>query len=303
MSLKGIKTKIKATERINKVTKAMEAVSAVKMRKSQETALAGRSYASAAVSILSRLASSTYVQNHPLFTKREGKRLLVLVITSDKGLAGSLNAGVLKAIDKQIHLASPDVSLVDVYAIGKKGRDYFQNRGPNVIGYTENKQDAIPVELIQDVTDILTTRFIEGEYSECLVAYSRFNSTFEQIPTVRNLLPLTLESLEEVVGDIIPQTGKYSDTEKGSAPVYTVEPSPEEVLEVLIPKLLSVGVYHLLLESKASEHSARMVAMKSASDKSKEVKQELTLQFNRARQAVITSEVSEIIGGIEAMAQ
>jgi F-type H+-transporting ATPase subunit gamma len=303
MSLKSIKTKIKATERINKVTKAMEAVSAVKMRKSQETALNGRGFASAAVGILSRLSGSQYVKNHPLFNKRDGKKVLMLVLTSDKGLAGSLNAGVLKAAESAMHLRSPDASLVDVYAIGKKGRDYFRNRGPEVIGYTENKHDDIEIELIQDVADILTTRFIEGEYRECLVAYSKFSSTFEQVPTVRTLLPLSVDSLQEIVEDITPEKGKYSEEKSGAAPVYTVEPSPEEVLEVLIPKLLSVGIYHLLLEGKASEHSARMVAMKSASDKSKEVKQELTLKFNRARQAVITNEVSEIIGGIEAMAQ
>jgi len=302
MSLKDIKSKIKATERINKVTKAMEAVSAVKMRKSQETALKGRSYATAAVSILSRLAGSSFVKNHPMFVKRSGKKLLVLVITSDKGLAGSLNAGVLKATEALINLKSPDSSLVDVYAIGKKGRDYFRNRGPKIIGYTENKNDDIELELIRDVADVLTTEFIGGDYHECVVAYSRFNSTFEQIPTARTLLPLSIESLSKIVEDIAPKTGKWSEQENKEAPVYTVEPSPEEVLEVLIPKLLSIGIYHLLLEGKASEHSARMVAMKSASDKSKEVKQELNLKFNRARQSVITREVSEIIGGIEAMA-
>jgi F-type H+-transporting ATPase subunit gamma len=302
MSLKSIKSKIKATERINKVTKAMEAVSAVKMRKGQETALKGRAYASAAVSILSRLAGSAFVKNHPMFVKRTGKRLLVLLLTSDKGLAGSLNGGVLKAAEAAIRLKSPDSSLVDVYAVGKKGRDYFRNRGPKIVGYTENKSDDIELELIQDVADVLTTQFLEGEYHECIVAYSRFNSTFEQVPTVRTLLPLSDSALTDIVKDIAPKTGRWSDIENKEAPIYTVEPSPEEVLEVLIPKLLAIGIYHLLLEGKASEHSARMVAMKSASDKSREVKQELNLKFNRARQSVITREVSEIIGGIEAMA-
>jgi F-type H+-transporting ATPase subunit gamma len=302
MSLKDIKSKIKATERINKVTKAMEAVSAVKMRKSQEAALGGRSYAAAAVGILSRLADGSFVKNHPMFVERTGKKMLVLLLTSDKGLAGSLNAGVLKAAEAAIKLRSPDLSLVDIYAIGKKGRDYFKSRGPEIIGYTENKNDDVELEVIQDVADVLTTKFVEGEYGECVVAYSRFNSTFEQVPTVRSLLPLSAQSLQDIVSDIAPKAGKWSNTETKEAPVYTVEPSPEEVLEVLIPKLLSIGIYHLLLEGKASEHSARMVAMKSASDKSKEVKQELNLKFNRARQSVITREVSEIIGGIEAMA-
>ncbi|MBL1434389.1 ATP synthase F1 subunit gamma [Candidatus Wolfebacteria bacterium] len=302
MSLKSIKSKIKATERIHKVTKAMEAVSAVKMRKSQKTALSGRSYATAAVSILSRFAGGAFVKNHPMFVTRTGKKFLMLVITSDKGLAGSLNAGVLKAAETSIKLKSPDTSLVHIYAIGKKGRDYFRNRGPEIVGYTENKDDGVEMELIQDVVDVLTTRFVSGEYHECVVVCSRFNSTFEQIPTVRTLLPLSSESLSKIVSDIAPKEGKWSGEEKSKIPVYTVEPSPEEVLEVLIPKLLAIGIYHLLLEGKASEHSARMVAMKGASDKSSEVKQELKLTFNRARQSVITREVSEIIGGIEAMA-
>lgn len=302
MSLKSIKNKIRATERINKVTKAMEAVSAVKMRKSQETALAGRSYATAAVSILSRLSGGNFAKSHPMFQERTGKRLLLLVLTSDKGLAGSLNAGVLKRAEGVINLKSPDSSLVDVYAIGKKARDYFRNRGPEIIGYAENKNDDIELSVIQDTVDVLTTKFIAGEYHECVVVYSKFNSTFEQIPTAHKLLPLSVDSLTDIVKDIAPKTGRWSDIEAKEPPVYTVEPSPEEVLEVLIPKLLAIGIYHLLLEGKASEHSARMVAMKSASDKSKEVKQELNLKFNRARQAVITREVSEIIGGIEAMA-
>lgn len=303
MALKNIKNQIKATERINKVTKAMEAVSAVKMRKSQEVALGGRPYAEAAAAILSRLAGSEYVKAHPLFLPRNGKKTLAVVLTSDKGLAGSLNAGVLKAAERSFHTLSPDASLIDVYAVGRKARDYFKNRIPTVIGYVENKQDDIPFELVEGIVDEITTRFLTGEYSECVIAYSRFNSTFEQIPTVRTLLPLSVSSLEEIVADIVPTTGKYSEQKKGDVPVYTVEPSPEEVLEVLIPKLVAISVYHLLLEGKASEHSARMVAMKSASDKSKEVKQSLTLSYNRARQAVITREVSEIIGGIEAMAQ
>ena len=304
--LKHIKGKIQATERTHKVTRAMEAVSAVKMRKTQEAALAGRSYAAAAASIIARLAGSEYQEQHPLFQKREGNRILVLSITSDKGLAGSVNASVLRKLDMAAKQYSPDRSLVDVYAVGKKGKEYFTHRGARIIASAENAQDAIAMDMVQDVVDVLTEYFLSGEYHTCLVGYPQFKSTFEQEPTVRTLLPLSVDVFEQVVREIVPDMGKYSSKtsleKKEADPRYLVEPSPEEVLTTLIPKLLTITVYHMLLEAKASEHSARMVAMKNASDKSRDVTKQLNLEFNRARQALITREVSEIISGIEAMA-
>lgn len=290
-SLKQIKGKVEATKRINKVTKAMEAVSAVKMRKSQDLAIKGQAYARAALNILGRLAKSTYAKEHQLFQKSEGAKTLVLLITSDKGLAGSLNASVLKAFEKL------DAETIEVYAVGKKGHDVAK-RSATILSYSENSADNIAIEDVRSIAHALTDAFLSGEYKECKVIYPHFVSTFEQAAVVRTLLPLSVEGMKEFIFDMKGEVAGESET----APLYTVEPSPEEVLKVLIPHLVSIAVYHLMIETKASEHSARMVAMKNASDKSKEVTQKLNLQFNRARQTVITREVSEIISGIEAMA-
>jgi len=164
---------------------------------------------------------------------------------------------------------------------------------------------------MREVTTALVDQFTSGNIDRCVVVYSNFISTFEQKAISRQLLPISFEEVEHVIKDIIPEKGKYAEgADKGSADeekrgggptVYTIEPSPEEVLEELLPSLLNIQLYHILLEAKACEHSARMVAMKNASDKAQEMSQELTLEFNKSRQALITREVSEIIGGVEAM--
>lgn len=300
MALKDIKTKIKATERMNKVTRAMEAVSAVKMRKTQTAALSGRAYARAALAVLTRLAGTRYVKEHPLGADREGSKLALVVITSDKGLAGALNSGVLKRAVEA--LEGRRVEDVTIYAYGKKGYEFFSRRGYTVARSIENKQDEIPLSVMEELVTELTDGFLAGTYDKVSAVYSNFKSTFEQVPTMRRLLPLSLPALNDIVGGIIPAKGMWSTEEAIEAPVsYEVEPSGGEVLGILIPKLVAVALYHMLLESKASEHSARMVAMKNASDKSKEVVRDLTRVFNKVRQAAITREVSEIVSGREAL--
>ncbi len=301
MALKDIKTKIGATNRTHKVTRAMEAVSAVKMRKTQASALAGRPYAHAALSILSRLSGSQSLGAHPLTASRKIKTTALVVITSDKGLAGALNSGVLKVASTAI--ANYDKDKVRIYAYGRKGEEYFRKRGYTLAVAKENKKDEVELSVMEDLSAKLADEFISGVCDEVIVAYSNFKSTFEQIPAVRKLLPLTIENLSVLVEDIIPVSGKGSNSPKLVSPnAYTVEPSGEDVLGVLIPRLTAVSLYHMLLESKASEHSSRMVAMKNASDKSKEVAHALTREFNKIRQAAITREVSEIVGGREALA-
>ncbi len=298
MALKDIKAKIGATKRMHTVTRAMEAVSAVKMRKTQSSALAGRPYARAALSILARLSGSQDVARHPLASKREIKKSALVVITSDKGLAGALNNGVLKAAAEAV--AGKDVV---IYAYGKKGYEYFNRRGFEVQRYVENKRDDVPVSLMEEFAAELSAGFAAGEFDEVIAVYSNFKSTFEQSPTKRTLLPLSVEAVSELVADINPAKGKWSDTVSLEAPTtYTVESDGGDILSVLVPRLVAASLYHMLLESKASEHSARMVAMKSASDKSKEVARDLTRVYNKIRQAAITREVSEIVGGREALA-
>ncbi|MEK7604495.1 MAG: ATP synthase F1 subunit gamma [Patescibacteria group bacterium] len=301
MALKDIKSKIKATERTHKVTRAMEAVSAVKMRKTQGDALAGRPYARAALAILARLSGSTEVARHPLAQVRPVERVALVILTSDKGLAGALNSAVIKAAADAV--AAYPVTAVTVYGYGKKGEEYFARRGYRVAMRYENKKDTVELSVMEELGAALSSGFIAGDYDQVIVAYSNFKSTFEQIPAVRALLPLSLATVEQLVRDIVPVKGKWSELPAIAAPAaYSLEPEDGTVLEYLLPRLVSVSLYHFLLEAKASEHSARMVAMKNASDKSEEVAHDLTRLFNKIRQAGITREVSEIVGGREALA-
>ncbi len=301
MALKDIKAKIQATKRMNTVTRAMEAVSAAKMRRTQHAAFAGRAYARAALSILARLSGSADVQRHPLTTMREVKRTGLVVITSDRGLAGALNSGVIKAALRAIE--GRPIDSITVFAYGKKGEEYFRRRSYRINQAIENKRDDVPLSDMQELSQDLSTGFLSGEYDEVVAVYSNFRSTFEQIPTVRRLLPLSLESIGSIVRDIRPAKGKWSDEALLESPAaYSIEPDAEEVLGLLIPRLVAVSLYFMLLEAKASEHSARMVAMKNASDKSKERVRDFTRLYNKIRQAAITREVSEIVGGREALA-
>jgi F-type H+-transporting ATPase subunit gamma len=296
MALKDIKQKIQATKRMNKVTRAMEAVSAVKMRKTQNAAFEGRAYARAALSILTRLSGTEDVKRHPLAQDKGGKKIALLLLTSDKGLAGGLNAGVLKKAMEA--LEGRDKSDVVVYAYGRKGEEYFRNRHYTIAKSFINKGDEVAIEVMEEIAQELSDGFLAGKFDKVITVYTNFKSTFEQIPTLRRLLPLSLPALTEIVEGIVPAKGKWSDEVNLEAPpAYEVEPSGDEVLGVLVPRLVAVSLYHMLLEAKASEHSARMVAMKNASDKSKEVVHDLTRKFNKVRQAGITREVSEIISG------
>ncbi len=303
MALKDIKLKIKSVDRTRKVTKAMESVSAVKMRKSQLRALSGRPYAAAALSILERMSVSLESIKHPLTTVRTVKNAAVVVVTSDKGLCGVLNAAVIKEAERAIASLELPRDAISIYAFGRKGAEYFDRRGYTIEGKFENVSDDVSVADLALVANAIATAFVERRYDRVLVAYTNFRSTFEQNAVSHAVLPLSLESIAPVVSGIAPEKGKFAVVEKSKGPsFYTVEPSPESVVDRLIPRLVSILFYHALLESKASEHSARMVAMKNASDKSRDLSKSLTRTFNKARQAMITREVSEIVGGIEAMA-
>lgn len=301
MALKDIKAKIQATKRMNTVTRAMEAVSAAKMRKTQEMAFAGRPYARAALAILTRIAGTDEVKRHPLAHSRPVKRLALVVITSDRGLAGSLNSGVLKKAEEALNDCG--IEQVLIYAYGRKGHEHFARRGYEIAKVYENKEDAVSLPAMEELSRELSERFLAGEIDKVLTVYSNFHSTFEQVPTLRRLLPLSFPALTEIVEGIRPAKGKWSQEVAVAAPAtYTVESSRGDVLNLLIPRLIGVSLYYMLLEAKASEHSARMVAMKNASDKSKERTKDFTRLYNKLRQAAITREVSEIVGGREALA-
>ena len=303
-SLKNIKLKILSYKKTGTVTHAMEAVSAVKMRKAQERALGSRAYAAAALSVLERLAGTGDLARHPLLQKRDGVPA-VIVITSDKGLAGSLNSGVIRLAESLLvgfHL--PKTSGV-VAAIGRRGAEYFKTRGYDVLVSKENVADDASEQDVNELTQALLKRHESNHISSVYVVYQNFVSTFEQKPTIRQIVPITSAVMGEMIAGIRPARGKYAPQERkdeAKPPAsYTIEPDADTVLSALLPKLLNVAVFHALLENKASEHSARMVAMKSATDKAKDMTKSFTRIFNRVRQAAITREVSEITSGIEAM--
>lgn len=298
-NLKSIKSKIISSKKMGTVTRAMEAVSAVKMRKSQERALSGRAYAAAALSVLERLSGTADLSRHPLMQERSGKHALI-VITSDKGLAGALNSGVIRKADALAR--SLDKRDVVVYAFGRKGGEYFAARGYEMGINKTNVSDDVTETELREITHGLISR---GDIANVTVVYQNFVSSFEQIPTAHKIVPIRADAMRSIVEGIRPARGKYSPqptAERMPAPAaYTVEPDADTVLSVLLPKLINVAVFHALLENKASEHSARMVAMKSATDKAKEMAQAFTRKFNKVRQAAITREVSEITSGIESM--
>jgi F-type H+-transporting ATPase subunit gamma len=303
MPLRDVKAKIRSVDRTRKVTKAMEAVSAVKMRKSNARALSGRTYARAALSILERLSPSLATVRHPLTIARPVERVALIVVTSDKGLCGALNASVLKEADRVIKGLGLPPQKIDIYAFGKKASEYFARRGHTLKARFENVSDEVSLTDLDEVTKDVVTQFESKEVDQVLVVYTNFKSTFEQNALSHTMLPLSLDNFRAIVTGIVPQKGAQSHVVTAAAPAfYTVEPSSEEVLTILLPRLSGVFLYHMLLEGKASEHSARMIAMKNASDKSRDVSKALTRVYNKTRQAAITREVSEIVGGIEAMA-
>ncbi len=299
-NLKSIKAKIISSKKMGTVTRAMEAVSAVKMRKSQERAIGARAYAAAALTVLERLAGTSDLARHPLMQERTGKTAIV-IITSDKGLAGSLNSGVIRKAESVAR--EIDKGHVVIFAFGRRGGDFFASRGYAMGLNKTNVSDDISETELREITDGMLAR---EDITSVYVIYQNFVSSFEQVPTAHKVVPVNAAAMRAIVEGIRPARGKYTPVATADrlvhAPAaYTVEPDADTVLAVLLPKLVNIALFHALLENKASEHSARMVAMKSATDKAKEMAQAFTRKFNKVRQAAITREVSEITSGMEAM--
>ena len=307
MSLKSIKGKIRGVEKTRQVAKAMEAVSAVKMRKSQEQAISLRPYTVLAMKILKNISKNPELKNHKYLKDSDANGVLYVVLTSDRGLAGTLNTSVIKAVQKDIAFKNLTNDNVSFICIGKKGADFFSKNGFKIVKHFDEISDQISIEDIKNVSKLILEMFNENKIGTVNIAYENFASTFEQKPTLHKLLPIDVVSVETIIKEIIPDKGKYSnlfryDSEETQG-LTIFEPSQEEVLNNIVPYLINILIYHTNLEQKASEFSARMVAMKSAGDKAVEVKKFLNRKFNKIRQSNITREVSEIIGGIEALAK
>lgn len=308
-STRDIKKRIKSVTNTAQITKAMEAVSATKMRKSQEFALRARPFAVAALQMLRNILDRTTALP-ALLTPRQTSRFLLIAITSDKGLAGAYNANILRKMEGWIAARKAAYESYDVVTIGKKAREYclYHRLTPKEsftgFGDYSQLQDTLPVGRIA------VEGFLNGTWGQIDIIYTQFRTTLYQRVAAITVLPATQERIERIVREIIPEHGRYA--EKSSSTLhslsstlyqyeYKYEPSPEEILNALIPQLLFMQIHHIILESNASEHSARMVAMKNASDSASDLIRNLTLQFNKARQAGITRELTEITAGKEAL--
>ncbi len=309
MTLKEIKSKINSTKRISQITGALQLVSAVKMKKAQNIALKSRLFSQKVVEILKRL--SEYQKQHPekkffYFQPRETKKVLAVVVSSDKGFCSAFNKNILRFADKQINEMSNDVS-VDVMPVGKKAIAFFKKKEFDFkISFT-GIGDYAEFEEIKPLSDLFLKYFEENKYQKIYIFYTDFISSFIQKPKKMQILPLDTEALEEMLKrdglkkkDLEESNTGKDKNEKNVD--YVFEPSPEKIFESLVPRLIEYEIYHAILEANASEHSARMVAMKNASQNAEEIIEELVLSYNKIRQNKITSEVGEISSAKEAMA-
>ena len=281
------------------------------MRKSQEVALLSRPYAYAALEFLANISrvSGTYIP--PLLEKRTIEKTAVVVMASDKGLTGSFNSAVFRAFEK--HLAVQPLKLsgstAKFVAVGQKAVSYLQKRVGKVEKAFVKFGDITALEEARPLAEHLISGYLAKEWDRVLVFYTNFRSAMQQDVVVRELFPITFEKLKETAEEIIPRTGRYAKEGYGASfkegrggdNEYIIEPSPEAVLTELIPHLIVMQVYHIILEANASEHAARRLAMKNASDNASEIVDNLTLEYNKSRQAGITKELTEITAGAEAL--
>ncbi|MFH0712531.1 MAG: ATP synthase F1 subunit gamma [Candidatus Jorgensenbacteria bacterium] len=306
---RAVKKRIRSTENISQITKAMEAVSAVKMRKSEEFALRSRPYALAALEILKNLSGKISESDFhsPLLEEKDAKKICLLVVASDKGLCGSFNSNVLR---KAVEFAKSETGKdreVEIIAVGKKSANFFRKRGFRILREITGAGDFGAKDETKFLAELLSDSYESGEYGEIYAVYTKFLSVMKQETIVEKILPFTAESLKKRIEEAVPVRGKYSGTPGvlgGSGEGvhdYVFEPSREAVLNELLPMLLETQVYYVILEANASEHSARMMAMKNASENAKDLIATLTLSYNKARQSQITKELLEITAGTAAM--
>jgi len=281
-SAKEIRGQIKAIQNTAKITKAMEMVAASKMKKAQDKVVAARAYADGVAQVIANLMQAHPEYKHPFISGRdEVKKVAMLVITTDKGLCGGLNSNSLKLALKVFKEQKTDV---DALNIGRRGGAFMHRIGASVTGSVENIPDTPDLIDIFGVIELAMDRFMAGEYDEVHLVYSKFINTMTQQPETLRLLPCPMP------GE--PTHGGYWD--------YIYEPEAKDVLNGLLRRYVESLVYHGVLENKACEQSARMVAMKSATDNAKEIVRDLSITYNKARQAAITQELAEICAGAAA---
>ena len=300
-STQQIRRQIQSTKNTSQITKAMEMVAASKMKKSQQAALMARPYAEAALRLLENVSESVEPRKHILLENREKKTVCLFVVTSDKGLCGGLNSGVIKKAAKIIKENESRGRKVSIVAIGKKAESYFKRTKNDVIAVFNSIGDSVELRETLPISKLLINDFRDKKFDKVIAVYTNFISTLKQNPRAKTILPITKRSMEETIeeiDDLAIKNDENGNTNNGID--YKFEPSPNEVLCKLLPNLIEIQSYHIILESNASEHSARMVAMKNATDNATEMLDDLKLLYNYIRQQKITQEISEISAGVAA---
>ena len=281
-TLRDIRRRIRSVRSTAQITKTMEMVSAAKLRRAQTALESARPYDRELRKVLANLASASGDTLHPVFVRREVKRRALIVITSDRGLSGAFNVNLIKTSEGRVRDGGAPVTLV---TLGRKGADYFRRRNASVLLSNAELGGAASWKMAEELSRDLTARFLAGEIDEVDLVFTHFKSALFRSIVIEPFLPL----------------GRSETTESPAQLDYIFEPSPEAILEKIVPYYLAMRLYMALAESAASEHGARMVAMGSATKNANEMIQDLTLHMNRTRQATITRELVEIVAGAEAL--
>lgn len=310
-STQEIKRRIKAVTNTSQITRAMEMVSATKMRKSQEVALRSRPYAIEALRILAEMTHRTEYKP-ALMHDRLVKTTAVVVVASDRGLAGAFNSNVFRAFEIKLNHVLNGEGKYTFIAVGRKAEEYLGRKGVHIEHSYKDFGDYIEMDETKPLSELLIRGFLEQQWDKVVVVSTHFRTTLKQDVVVREVLPVHARKVRDTVRELVPQYGRFSEISHGLPGTgvqrgfkedfeYLIEPDPQTVLDALAPELVKIAIHDLVLEANASEHSARMVAMKNASENAGELKDELNLEYNKSRQAGITREISEIVAGAEAL--
>jgi F-type H+-transporting ATPase subunit gamma len=282
-TLRTIRRRISSVKNTQQITKAMKMVAASKLRRAQEAILRSRPYALKMLEVLSSLAARTNPNAHPLLDNREVKKVELLLVTSDRGMCGGFNTGIMRAAERFMR-EHPEWEFT-LTVVGRKAYDYFKRRPTPIRNFSINVLASVQFPSAMAIGEDVAGNFLAGGADRVFMVYNEFKSAIQQRVTVEQLLPIKpMEDLSE-----------HEATE------YIYEPGEAAILEALLPRHINIQLYRVLLESVASEHGARMTAMDSASKNAKEMIEKLTLLFNRTRQASITRELMEVISGAEAI--
>lgn len=315
-SSKEIRSRIKSIDNTGKITRAMEMVSAAKMRKSTESVLKIRDYAHSAWSVLNNLARAFEDYKHGMLEVRPVKNVLMIVVTSNRGLCGSFNSQIMKKVreeinnpknlkinrigNKKIESKVEDKDLkIDFITVGKKGEGLVSKLGREIIAAFPELTYLPKIEQVRPLSKIVMEEYLNKKYDKVVMAYTDYVSVIVQQPKVRQLLPISKVDLEKQIAEMDNLAKEYGLEKPKSE--YKVEPNPDEVLEHIFPRLIEMQLYHAILESNASKESARMMAMRNATDAAKEMSESLNLAYNKIRQMKITQEIAEISAGRAAL--